>query len=134
MRLATVLLLALCFSITACSEDDASPAAPVQVGEIEFRKVPNTALYGGANYAGMLLYVHEQGSVSECQQMCEEDPECNFFYYNERGGLVLQALTTKKDDCAFFRGKLWSGTANQSDTYVKQIDGVDAWDLAKGRF
>jgi len=36
--------------------------------------------------------------------------------------------------CSFFRGSLWVGSAFQCDTYIKQIDGVDAWDVEKAHF
>jgi hypothetical protein len=130
-----LVLLALSLSLPGCSDDDESPTSPeARETSITFRKVPNVALYGGANYEDMLLYVRSDGSVTTCQEICEADPECNFFYYNERGGLVLDALTTQMHDCAFFRGRLWVGSAPRSDTYVKQVDGVDAWDVEKARF
>jgi len=132
MRKLLLGLLVLVLALPACSDDDESPTDPGP--SVSFRKVPNVALYGGANYDGMLLYVKEDGSVDVCEAICREDPDCNFFYFNERGGLSLTPLTTPPDACAFFRGTLWVGTANQSDTYVKQIDGVDAWDVEKARF
>jgi hypothetical protein len=123
MRTVPIVILGLVATMAACS----SPADPEP--EIDFRKVPNVALYQGADYPGMLLSVRSQGSVEDCKRLCRENRECTFFYFNERGGMILPVLTTQKDDCAFFRGKLWVGTANNTDTYVKQVDGVDAWDL-----
>ncbi len=133
MKTISIALVLLALALPGCSDDDESPTLPES--SITFRKVPNVALYGGANYEDMLLYVRSDGSVTTCQEICEADPECNFFYYNERGGLELDALTTQMHDCAFFRGRLWVGSApRSSDTYVKQVDGVDAWDVEKARF
>lgn len=95
--------------------------------DCDFKEVPNAALYGEADYEGLLLRVESNMTAEACKDSCRADPECTFFYHNARGNLVLEPLTTQQNDCAFFRGKLWAGSAPQSDTYVKQ----DAVETAK---
>ena len=124
MKVTTPMLLAAGLALIACSESTSAPEP-----KVEFRKVANVALYSGASYKTMLLYTQKKTTAAECEKVCRADEECNFFYYNERGGLNITPLVTEKDECAFFRGKLWAGTSTNSDTYVKQVGGVDAWDL-----
>jgi len=114
---------------TACSDDEDCATCPEN--PVSFREVPGAALYGEADYEGMLLYVVSDGTVERCKGICEGDPECTFFYFNARGDLDLVPLSTDLNDCAFFRGTLWVGAAGNTDTYVKQINGVDAWETAK---
>jgi hypothetical protein len=131
----TLVVLTALLIVAGCSDDDGSPASPDPLdATVSFREVPNTALYGGADYEGMLLSVRGDGSVGVCQAICEADPECTFFYFNARGRLALEPLTTQRDDCVFFRGQLGSGRSQYSDTYVKQVDGVDAWEVERARF
>jgi len=89
-------------------------------GNCDFATYPNCALYQEADYAGMLLYVMHNMTADACKQICRNDAECAFFYHNARGGLSLPPLTTELNDCAFFRGTLWAGTSGHSDTYVKR--------------
>jgi DNA-binding beta-propeller fold protein YncE len=86
---------------------------------LDFNMYPNAALYYGADYAGMLLYVRSNMTPESCMQICRGDAECTFFYHNARGPLSLPPLNTNTNDCAFFRGTLWAGASGNSDTYVK---------------
>lgn len=117
--LAGVILL----SIASCGD------SVNKVVAVTYRMAPNTALYGEADYAGQLLEVKSNMTAESCENICSANVECTFFYFNARGNLVLVPLTTDLYDCAFFRGELWAGSANNTDTYIKMIDGVDAWDL-----
>jgi hypothetical protein len=114
------------------SGDDSGEGDAGSVDSIAYRIVPNAALYWEADYEGMLLEVKSNMNPESCQAICTANSECTFFYFNARGSLDLPPLSTDPFDCAFFRGKLWAGEANHTDSYVKTVNGKDAWDLAPG--
>lgn len=107
---------------------DDGPGDDPADGDVSFRLIDKVALYGGANWNTRIKTIRNS-SASACKAACAENNDCTFAVFNARGNLILgMGKNTLYKDCSLFRGKLWAGSAPQSDTYVKQKNGKDVWE------
>lgn len=111
----------------------AKPDAP-QKNVLSWKKEANVAHYKGANWSGFLGTI-KYGSEETCKEACKNAPDCHFFFFNARGNLVLEPTDGNlfwryfdSGECAFFKGKPWFGSANQSDSFIKMIDGKELYE------
>jgi len=106
-----------------------------QIDQTKWHLHPESAQYGGASWDSEITRVRKV-PLSECFRIADADPRITFFFYNARGNLYLSNhdpdhpdKDTELFDAVFFSGKAWFGSAPQSDAYVKQIFGKDAWEM-----
>jgi hypothetical protein len=105
---------------------------------VSFDKKPKVAQYGGASYDNVVQRL-KNTDVAACQEACAAREDCDFFFYNARGNLIIghhhkppdPSINSYRRECVLMSGKPWWGSAPQSDGYVKTVDGRPVYEVAR---
>ncbi|MEM7111714.1 MAG: hypothetical protein AAF614_04730 [Chloroflexota bacterium] len=92
---------------------------------VTWKKVPNVAQYGGADWSN-LVERHANLTVEQAQAIGAANPKITFFFIM-RSNMYLGAANNQPakgsfspGDAVFFSGQPWYGSAPQADAYEKQ--------------
>lgn len=92
----------------------------------QWKKVPNVAQYGGADWNNVIGIVH-QVTPEAAKWIADNNPEITYFFYLKGWQMVLGTPPNIRvfhhGDAVFFTGEPWWGSApGLADGYIKQTN------------